>query len=219
MTRFKQLTPTATQTSINDQQQKMCSIMYLLVSIALVLFTTTTAFKAGRETMSMIVRGKESLGLVEKMPGRSNLNNKVFDPLGFSQNVSPKQLLLWREVELKHGRVAMLAAVGFLVAEARPFSALFNGRVGGPAIYHMQEIRNIAPYFWIWGLLAIAMFEVYSINETWENQKERTQVRSMMKSSHIPGDLNFDPFSLCPPIREGSGDVFDRMSGEFIDKR
>ena len=38
-----------------------------------------------------------------------------FDPLGISENVS----MLWlREAELKHGRIAMLAVVGFIVPDA-----------------------------------------------------------------------------------------------------
>merc|ERR1719428_159963 len=40
-----------------------------------------------------------------------------FDPLGFSTDVSEGKLLFYREVEVKHGRVAMLASLGILVAE------------------------------------------------------------------------------------------------------
>ena len=31
-----------------------------------------------------------------------------FDPFGFSDRASPKSVKLWREAELKHGRVAMV---------------------------------------------------------------------------------------------------------------
>lgn len=40
-----------------------------------------------------------------------------FDPLNFCEGASEGKVRFYREVELKHGRVAMLAAVGFLVAE------------------------------------------------------------------------------------------------------
>lgn len=38
--------------------------------------------------------------------------NSEFDPFGFAETFDPKWL---REAELKHGRVAMLATVGWLV--------------------------------------------------------------------------------------------------------
>ena len=40
-----------------------------------------------------------------------------FDPAGFSEGASEGRLKFYREVELKHGRVAMLAAFGFPIAE------------------------------------------------------------------------------------------------------
>lgn len=40
------------------------------------------------------------------------IGNAEFDPLGFAENFDPKWL---REAELKHGRVSMLAVVGWLV--------------------------------------------------------------------------------------------------------
>jgi len=39
--------------------------------------------------------------------------NDIFDPLGLSINASEEQLIRWREVEIKHGRVCMLACCGW----------------------------------------------------------------------------------------------------------
>merc|ERR1711904_726769 len=47
-----------------------------------------------------------------------------FDPLGFcsKDDITEGKVRFYREVELKHGRVAMLAAFGFLFAESfHPF--------------------------------------------------------------------------------------------------
>ena len=40
-----------------------------------------------------------------------------FDPLGFSNDATPEQFAKWRSIELKHGRIAMLAVVGYVVPE------------------------------------------------------------------------------------------------------
>jgi len=41
-----------------------------------------------------------------------------FDPLGFSKDASPETMKKYREAELKHGRVAMLAAFGMIGADS-----------------------------------------------------------------------------------------------------
>lgn len=45
---------------------------------------------------------------------------KIFDPLGLSDGADPSEIKKWREAEIKHGRVAMLASLGVLVAEVSP---------------------------------------------------------------------------------------------------
>merc|ERR1719482_870101 len=53
-----------------------------------------------------------------------------WDPLGISTNVPAGRLLFYREVELKHGRICMLASLGILVAEQ--FHPLFGGDIDVP---------------------------------------------------------------------------------------
>merc|ERR1719359_1631339 len=60
-----------------------------------------------------------------------------FDPLGFSTDATEGKIRFYREVELKHGRVAMLAALGFLVGEN--FHPLFGGDIDTPGIYTFQQ--------------------------------------------------------------------------------
>merc|ERR1711935_518407 len=40
-----------------------------------------------------------------------------FDPLGFCNEASEGKIKFYREVEVKHARMAMLAAIGFPIAE------------------------------------------------------------------------------------------------------
>ena len=47
----------------------------------------------------------------------------------------------YREAEVTHGRVAMLAVLGFLVSES--FHPFFGGEIDGPAIYALGEVRKV----------------------------------------------------------------------------
>merc|ERR1719482_1915315 len=76
-----------------------------------------------------------------------------FDPFGFSTGIPEGRLLFYREVELKHGRVCMLASLGILVAEK--FHPLFPEAGDVPAYIQFQNtpLQN----FWILVSIAIAV--------------------------------------------------------------
>merc|ERR1712224_735827 len=83
-----------------------------------------------------------------------------FDPVGLSADLPEGKLLFYREAELKHGRVCMLASLGILVAEK--FHPLFGGDIDAPAYVAFQAIPIQA--FWVAVSAAIAIPEVgYSI--------------------------------------------------------
>merc|ERR1719333_702971 len=90
-----------------------------------------------------------------------------FDPLGFSTTVTAGKLLFYREVELKHGRIAMLATLGMLVGEN--FHPLFGGDIDVPAYIAFQQtpLEN----FWPAVVAAIAIPEVFSVF-TFQNPTE-----------------------------------------------
>eukprot|EP00597_Dinobryon_sp_UTEXLB2267_P004251 CAMPEP_0170068740 /NCGR_PEP_ID=MMETSP0019_2-20121128/7633_1 /TAXON_ID=98059 /ORGANISM="Dinobryon sp., Strain UTEXLB2267" /LENGTH=182 /DNA_ID=CAMNT_0010276523 /DNA_START=127 /DNA_END=675 /DNA_ORIENTATION=- len=44
-----------------------------------------------------------------------------FDPLGLSKGIDAERFLRWRAVEIKHGRVSMLAVTGYVVQESVRF--------------------------------------------------------------------------------------------------
>ena len=114
-----------------------------------------------------------------------------WDPLQFSQTASEGKVKFYREVELKHSRVAMLAAVGFLVGEQ--FHPLFGGGINVPSVVAFQE----TPLQGIWPavLFIISIAEVFSVftfnspfgGELWS-----------IRSDYASGDLGFDPLGLKP---------------------
>lgn len=61
---------------------------------------------------------------VATLPGAPFPDGAVWDPVGLSDRANPEDIKKWREAEIKHGRVAMLASVGVLVAEVSNSIAL-----------------------------------------------------------------------------------------------
>merc|ERR1719310_2370846 len=114
-----------------------------------------------------------------------------FDPLGFSADCPQGKLLFYREVELKHGRVAMLASLGMLVGEQ--FHPFFGGNIDVPSYIAFQQtpLQN----FWPAVVAAIAIPEVFSVF-TFEDPTKGEMWA--MKQGHEPGDLGFDPLGLKP---------------------
>jgi hypothetical protein len=84
-----------------------------------------------------------------------------FDPLGFSTSLTPIEFKKYREAELKHGRLAMLAVLGVLIAEN--FHPLFDGKVTGAAIYHFQQIESLYTPFWYFFLIGVGVVEAQTI--------------------------------------------------------
>lgn len=114
-----------------------------------------------------------------------------FDPVGFCTDASEGKIKFYREVELKHGRVAMLASLGFLVGEQ--FHPLFGGNIDVPSYIAFQETP--LQTFWpavIVLLSIVEVFSVFSFNSPFGG--EPWSVRSDYES----GDLGFDPIGLKP---------------------
>merc|ERR1719229_1605312 len=81
-----------------------------------------------------------------------------FDPLGFSKDASPETMKKFREAELKHGRVAMLATFGMIVADK--FHPLFGGTLSSNPLLAITQVPKL-------GVLQIILFigfmEVFGI--------------------------------------------------------
>merc|ERR1719356_2390665 len=83
-----------------------------------------------------------------------------FDPLGFSTDAPEGKLLFYREVELKHGRICMLASLGIFIGEK--FHPLFGGNIDAPAYVAFQQTPLQS--FWPIVIIVLAVPEIASVN-------------------------------------------------------
>ena len=114
------------------------------------------------------------------MPRPKHLNGSFagdagFDPLGFV--TSTEVLIKYREAEVKHARLAMLAAVGW------PLSEVLNDKVPNP----ITDFAKINPYFWLAVAVLGSAVEIYSRSRSFEKV-----------SGYHPGNLGFDPLNVYP---------------------
>jgi len=140
--------------------------------------------------------------VVQKAKGMAGVTKPLnfFDPLGITATIPEGKLLFYREVEIKHGRVAMLASLGFLVGEQ--FHPLFGGNIDVPSLVAFQEtpLQN----FWPAVVAALAIPEIFSVStfqdpKNWFRWDETWTMKSQwMGRDRQPGDLGFDPLGLKP---------------------
>jgi hypothetical protein len=126
-------------------------------------------------------------------------------------------LIFFREAELKHGRICMLAFLGIIVGEA--YHPFFGGNVDMPA----ADVRNMFldtdfNSFWLGALAALGAVEVNTLRtqydepfweftepskanpQTWDVPSPGMGLNSMstqlIKQDRMPGDIGFDPLRL-----------------------
>jgi len=129
---------------------------------------------------------------VQSLPGIISPTG-FFDPAGLSEGVSPSELKRYREAELMHGRVAMLASVGFLVGESGA-TPLFDGQIGGIAI---NQFWQVPKELWPIVLFLLAVPEVFRALRGWMDPSVPENY-FQLRPEYIPGDLDFDPAGLKP---------------------
>lgn len=136
---------------------------------------------------------------VEEMPGALPPIG-VFDPVGLAAKADSATLGKYREAELQHGRVAMLAAVGMLVTEEpieyHPLFESWNKDIG-PAIRHLDEVRATSPLFFELLGIFIGALELNRALVGWKSPPENTRFGEL-KDDYIPGNIGFDPLGLKP---------------------
>jgi hypothetical protein len=137
-----------------------------------------------------------------------------WDPLGLSStfNVGQSSLMYFKEAEIKHGRVCMLATLGIFAGEK--YHPFLGGDVDLPA----AEVRSMLletdfQDFWLAGLIFIAGLEVASVQTQfdepfWEFDTENNPdgvlsktggfSTQLKKKDRLPGEFGFDPLGLKP---------------------
>jgi len=108
-----------------------------------------------------------------------------FDPLELAD--TPESLAWYREAEVKHARLAMLAAFGWPVSEVTNFGGLLNGDGRAPSLLNggLGEVNGV---YWA-GVVALAVY--------WESKGLDKQYGK--KDDYLPGMLGFDPLGQDSP--------------------
>jgi len=127
--------------------------------------------------------------------------NVGFDPLGLAKN--QEQLWEYREAEIKHARLAMLASIGWPVSEVldRNIADFFNlptalddgDRV--PSVLN-GGMEKIPVQFWGFCLGLSAAIDMYGVAKARRGDE-----------GYFPGNLGFDPLGLFPTDKEGQEQV------------
>ena len=94
---------------------------------------------------------------------------KNFDPFGFADGASLEEMKMYREAEVTHGRVSMLAVLGFIVQEKVHFAFVDPAKDIGPAIRHLDEVRAVNPWFFEVLTFAIALAEARRSTVGWKS--------------------------------------------------
>lgn len=138
------------------------------------------------------------------LDGTTYAGDVGFDPFNLSSS-SPEQLVYYREAEVKHSRLAMLAAAGWPISELldKKLAALVdmdsvlgsNDRV--PSILN-GGMDNVSPIWWGFCLGLAAAIDLRGIqNSRYSSDDDNND------KVYQPGDYGFDPLGLYPSDVQG----------------
>jgi len=116
-----------------------------------------------------------------------------FDPIGFTKDMDLNGVKRFREAEVMHGRVAMMATLGYLIGESTPTITY------GMDVHHTIANNQIPevpgtvlfPFF-----LAINIAEALRASTGWV--EPGLGPLFTLRETYYPGDIGFDPFGLKP---------------------
>jgi len=187
-------------------------MQFFQVVLATAAITTASAFLAASPQTTSTITALNAADLNGWVPDESKFAFGLpgtldpvedFDPLGFANDADLQQMKGYREAETTHGRVAMLAVVGFLVTEGPvSFHPLFDtaSKDIGPAIRHLDEVRASTPFFFEILAIVIGAAEFGRSLAGWE--KPGNEENLALKVDYYPGKCLFSfsfsfSFSFC----------------------
>lgn len=144
-----------------------------------------------------------------------------FDPLGLAE--TPTHLLVYREAEVKHGRLAMLSVAGWVGSELlhEPVAKLFgaqsmldltDGRA--PSVLN-GGLGQFGGCFWLVALGLAAGLETLTVKDQFEGWQSATK-----PWKYTPGDYGFDPLDLRGALAKfwaGRADVKPKTPAEEME--
>jgi len=202
----------------NSQERQQGRIQFMesesyqaIVSDPLSLYKDTSELTVGVEMSASLPFLKRPEFLDGSLPG-----DRGFDPFNFSSDASA--LSWYRTAEIKHARLAMLATVGWPIAELthKAMASQFDLE---PALGLHDRAPSLVngglgltnPVFWVAAISAAAVLEFMDTkNANSDSDNEQEQMRE-------PGDFGFDPLSLAA----GSSDTerFSMQEAEIFNGR
>ncbi|KAJ8904379.1 hypothetical protein NDN08_000898 [Rhodosorus marinus] len=157
-------------------------------------FVSTTAFRLTKATKATTSSGRSVTMMAEKSPslpfldrpkacdGTMGAADVGFDPLLLTEKLDPKWL---QESEIKHGRICMLATLGFIVQEFVHLPGdVFSNRLATDAFNQVPKE----------GLMQIFLF--CGICEFITHQGKVTYAEQVEDKGRTPGAFGFDPLGL-----------------------
>lgn len=129
-----------------------------------------------------------------------------FDPLGYAKD--DELMYFYLESEVKHGRLAMVAAAGWVGAElAKNADHLASGgRAPSVLNGHLLDWQNAFPLLAIFGAWSYLEHQVYPaqyIEHTPNNGKHN--YLHFMDGPYVAGNYEFDPFNLYRALGDDAG--------------
>ncbi len=125
-----------------------------------------------------------------------------FDPMGFCENRNLQGVKRFREAEIVHGRIAMLAAVGFVAGENVP-TVTYGSSAPPLAINQVPDVPMFGILFPLF--LIVNISEALRATRGWVDPA--TGEFFKLRDSYYPGDLKFDPLGLKPSNPEDFVDI------------
>jgi len=162
-------------------------------------FAAILALAASASAFSPVPANRASTAVKASAEGMPGILDPVgfFDPLGLAEKATDATLKRYREAELAHGRVSMLAVIGFLVGEkVEGSSFLFDASISGPAITHITQVPD---GFWAVIVAFIGAYEATRAETGWVDPADcPVDQPGLLRDDYMPGDLKFDPLGLMP---------------------